>query len=63
MTNNVTLFKACQWTGHCTDVIQLVHTQTAKQVVVLPPHIPVTSPRDIFQKWIMKEETGKKKKR
>ena len=40
-----------------------VHTQTEKQVVVWPPHIPVTSPHDILQKWIIERGNWSKKKK
>lgn len=39
-----------------------VHTQTEKQVVVWPPHIPVTSPHDILQKRIIERGNWPKKK-
>ncbi|EAX01134.1 hCG2040460, partial [Homo sapiens] len=35
-----------------------VHMQTAKNVVALPPRLPVVNPSDALQKWIIETDRG-----
>ena len=54
----ITSLKAYQWSGttSCSG-----HAQAAKCVVVLPPCLSATNPRDILQKWVTREFANKDK--